>query len=66
MTPLPTGLAAPAREALNQAGYRCLEDLDGVPEASLHHLPGVGPKALRLLRLALAGKGLALRADTGR
>ena len=57
---LPTGLAEPARRALAEAGYRRLGDLDGVPEATLRLLPGVGPRALRLLKLALAARGLAL------
>ncbi|RAG80668.1 DNA-binding protein [Streptacidiphilus pinicola] len=57
---LPTGLAEPARHALAEAGYHRLGDLDGVPEAALRRLPGVGPRALRLLKLALAAQGLAL------
>jgi hypothetical protein len=57
---LPAGLAEAARRALEQAGYHCLGDLDGVPEAALRRLPGVGPRALRLLKLALAARGLAL------
>lgn len=57
---LPAGLAEPALRALAEAGYRRLGDLDGVPEAALRRLPGVGPRALRLLKLALAAKGLAL------
>jgi hypothetical protein len=57
---LPTGLAEPARRALEEAGYRRLGDLDGVPEAELRRLPGVGPRALRLLRLALQARGRSL------
>ncbi|WP_042415113.1 hypothetical protein [Streptacidiphilus anmyonensis] len=57
---LPTGLTEPARLALERAGYRRLGDLDGVPEADLRRLPGVGPRALRLLKLALEARGLHL------
>jgi hypothetical protein len=52
-TPLPeTG--APARAALAAAGIRSLEDLEGVDLDGLLELHGVGPKAVRLLRAALA------------
>jgi hypothetical protein len=57
---LPAGLAEAARRALHEAGYRRLLDLDGVPETALRQLPGVGPRALRLLRLALEARGLTL------
>ncbi|WP_037606140.1 helix-hairpin-helix domain-containing protein [Streptacidiphilus rugosus] len=57
---LPLGLSPPARRALDAAGYRCLADLDGAAEAALRQLPGVGPKAVRLLKLALAGRGMRL------
>ncbi|MBU2073480.1 MAG: hypothetical protein KJ938_03495 [Actinobacteria bacterium] len=52
-TPLPkTG--APASAALAAAGIRSLEDLEGVDLDGLLELHGVGPKAVRLLRAALA------------
>ncbi|WP_042386570.1 hypothetical protein [Streptacidiphilus melanogenes] len=57
---LPAGLTEPARLALERAGYRRLGDLDGVPEADLRRLSGVGPRALRLLRLALEARGQTL------
>ncbi|MEY9874714.1 hypothetical protein ABH931_004214 [Streptacidiphilus sp. MAP12-33] len=57
---LPTGLAQSARRALEQAGYHCLADLHGAPETRIRSLDGVGPRALRLLKLALAAKGLTL------
>ncbi|SEM24307.1 hypothetical protein [Streptacidiphilus jiangxiensis] len=57
---LPTGLADSARRALQAAGYRRLGDLDGRSESELRQLPGVGPRALRLLRLALHARGLTL------
>jgi hypothetical protein len=54
-------IGAPAREALRLAGYTRLEQLNGVSEAALARLHGVGPKALRILREALAAKGWALK-----
>jgi len=56
---LPTGLAAPARRALAGAGYVRLEQLARVREADLLKLHGIGPKALSLLRQALADRGLS-------
>lgn len=57
---LPPRLAAPARRALTAAGYLRLEQLAGVNEAELLQLHGMGPKALRQLREALAERGLSL------
>ena len=56
---LPRGIGQPALRAFAAAGYRRLEQFAGVSEAELLRLHGVGPKAIRLLRAALAGKGLA-------
>ena len=53
----PPGIGAPAERALTQAGYTRLEQLTHVTEAELALLHGVGPKALRLLREALATSG---------
>lgn len=50
---------APARRALATAGYTRLVQLTSVGEAELLQLHGVGPKAIRLLREALAAQGLA-------
>jgi hypothetical protein len=52
-------IGAPATRALHAAGYARLEQLAGVPERELARLHGVGPKALRLLREALAERGLS-------
>jgi hypothetical protein len=52
-TPLPA-TGAPARAALAALGIRSLEDLEGIDLDGLLELHGVGPKAVRLLRAALA------------
>lgn len=57
---LPRGIGAPATRALVAAGYVRLEQLDGVPAAQLDGLHGVGPKAVHVLREALAERGMAL------
>ncbi len=56
---LPEKLAAPARRALNGAGYHRLDQLAGVPEAEIAKLHGIGPNALSQLRRALEARGLA-------
>ena len=56
---LPIGLSAPAKRALNGAGYMRLEQLTRVSEAELKQLHGMGPKAIELLRSALDAKGLS-------
>lgn len=55
----PKGVGQPAIRALNGAGYFRLEDLAGATEAELMSLHGMGPKALGVLREALAAKGLS-------
>jgi hypothetical protein len=57
---LPKGIGAPATRALIAAGYTSIEQLAGVPSAELAALHGVGPKALRIIREALADRGSAL------
>lgn len=58
---LPGTIGKPATRALLNAGYPTLDDVSGLTEAGLLALHGVGPKAVRLLREALAAKGLALK-----
>ena len=58
---LPPGLSQPALRAFAAAGYQRLEQFAGVSAAELARLHGVGPKAIRLLRAALAARGLAFR-----
>lgn len=50
-------IGKPARRALDYAGYHRLEQLTAVSEQEILALHGVGPKAVRLLRDALAEKG---------
>jgi hypothetical protein len=56
----PSGIGAPATRALANAGYTRLEELAGVPARELAALHGMGPKALGVLREALAEVGLSL------
>jgi DNA-directed RNA polymerase alpha subunit len=51
----------PATSALLEAGYTRLEQLTQVTEADLLKLHGMGPKAVRLLREALAEKGWSFK-----
>ncbi|HEY9371642.1 DNA-binding protein [Streptomyces sp.] len=59
-TDLPRGIGAPATRALAAAGYTRLDQLADVPEQELLALHGFGPRALRILREALAERGLDL------
>lgn len=56
----PRGVAAPARRALNGAGYTALGQLAGVPRSELAALHGMGRRALDALQEALAERGLSL------
>ncbi|HKE50045.1 MAG TPA: DNA-binding protein [Actinomycetes bacterium] len=56
---LPPNLPSPARRALDQAGYRRLDQLTAVTQAELGKLHGMGPKALGQLRDALHRRGLS-------
>jgi predicted flap endonuclease-1-like 5' DNA nuclease len=61
---LPSGIGQPALRAFANAGYHRLEQFAGVSAAELARLHGVGPKAIRLLREALAAQGLAFRDES--
>jgi hypothetical protein len=61
-TEFPPGIGAPARRALDNAGYTHLEQLTTVTETELARLHGMGPKALGRLREALAAAGLSFAA----
>ena len=56
---LSQNIGNPARNALAYAGITRLEQLTKVSEKELLKLHGVGPKAVRLLREALASRGLS-------
>lgn len=58
---LPAGLASPAQRALAAAGIRNLDELSRHTEADVSRMHGIGPNALRQLRLALAARGLSFR-----
>ena len=58
---LPTAIGAPARRALTAAGITRLPQLTTTTEAELLALHGVGPKAVAVLRQALAERGAAFR-----
>jgi hypothetical protein len=53
----PKGVSQPALRALFGAGYTRLEQLTTVKEADLLKLHGMGPKAIGLMREALAERG---------
>lgn len=53
-------LDAPARRALDSAGYSTLRDLVGVPRSELAKLHGMGPKALGIIQSALEQHDLSL------
>jgi hypothetical protein len=59
---LPSGLSKPAQRALAAAGYTNLEQLTQISEADLGRLHGIGPKAIKQLRQALAENGLSFAA----
>ncbi len=59
---LPGNLGRPAQRALANAGYTQLDQLTTASEAEIARLHGIGPKALRQLRQALAEHGLAFAA----
>jgi DNA-directed RNA polymerase alpha subunit len=56
-------LASPAQRALAAAGITRLEQLTRISEAELAQLHGIGPNALKTLRLALEEKGLTFRSE---
>ncbi len=55
----------PARRALEHAGYTSLLQLPGLSEKELLKLHGVGPKAVDILRAALAERGLSFKGTGG-
>lgn len=59
-------VGAPARRAFAEAGLVRLEQFAGVAENDLLALHGVGPKAIGILRRALAERGLSFGEPTPR
>ena len=59
---IPRSVGAPALRALAGAGYTTLTQLATVTEEELLRLHGVGPRAVRQLRAALAELGLTFAA----
>lgn len=58
---LPRAIGKVATRALSGAGITRLEQLSDVSEADLRRLHGVGPKAIEILRRALADIGRSFR-----
>ena len=58
----PAGMSGPSLRALDAAGVRSMDDLTRRTERELAALHGMGPKALRILREALADSGRGFRA----
>lgn len=54
-------LSRPAQRALAGAGITRLEQLTGYGESEIRQLHGIGPRALKTLREALAVKGLSFQ-----
>jgi len=57
----PKGVAKPAIRALAAAGFTSLDQLANASERQLTALHGMGPKALEILRRALAERGKSFR-----
>ena len=60
----PNGVAKPAQRALSAAGIHNLTQLTEISEAELLKLHGMGPKAIRHLREALAKQNLTFAPST--
>ncbi len=60
---LPASIGRPALGALRAAGIDRLSEVARRREEELLALHGVGPKAVRLLRAELAGRGLRFAGD---
>jgi DNA-directed RNA polymerase alpha subunit len=57
----PKRLAAPARRALHAANIRNLAELANKSEADIVRLHGIGPNAIKQLKVALKAKGMSFR-----
>lgn len=56
-------VGSPAQRALAAIGVTRLIQVTRLSEAQLLQLHGVGPKAIKILRIALEEKGLTFRQD---
>lgn len=56
-------IGRPATSALGQIGVRNVEQLSSYTEREILALHGVGPKAIRILRPAMAERGISFRRD---
>ena len=61
-TPLPRGIAAPARRSLAHAGVETLEQVVALGRCALAGMHGMGPRTLAQLEDALDERGLELPA----
>lgn len=53
-------IGAPAKRALNTAGYTRLGQLAGIPRSDLAKLHAIGPRALGIIQAALEENDLTL------
>lgn len=56
-------IGKPALRALHAAGFVRLEQLTGITKTELSRLHGMGPKAVGILREALAVKNLSFKSE---
>jgi hypothetical protein len=63
-TNLPAGLSNPARRALATLGITHLDQLTTHRARDIMNLHGMGPKGIRILRQALAERGLAFAGES--
>jgi hypothetical protein len=58
----PKGVSRPAQRALANGGFSSLDQLAAAHEADVAALHGMGPKALDILKAAMAAKSLSFAA----
>lgn len=58
-------IGRPATNALAHIGYHRLDQVATMSERELRAIHGVGPKAIRILREALAERGMSFAPDPG-
>lgn len=55
---VPANIGTPAKRALAGAGYTSMSELSKMSEAEVLKLHGMGPKAIGIIRVAMADKGM--------